>query len=390
MRKMVFAALLPVIVACHVAEVPSTEAQESQVTLGASISVPSAVFGADQKVTVYLPRGYDRDTARYPVVYATHSRATHLAGTLEDLSETQIPSALLVYLDTYDSGDLLPTSIPGREGTGGADRLVRFFKEELIPYVDAHYRTHPFRIFHSAAWGGVFCVHALLSHPEVFQGCIAATPWVIYDGDERHLVRSAGTYLRAGSFRNSQLFMALGNDADPGLREGVEALADTVRAAHPEGLAFEYRYLPSEDHYSIGHKAFFDGLRWIFRDWTTVPDSVLAGGVGPLNAYRAEVEARLGFPAGINWIAPHSRGFALLDAGDLSGAGALFRICAEVAPQTPQCQMGIGRVHEATGAIGEARAAYQRGLNLAIERGHADLGRYRDALARLDSGTGDG
>jgi predicted alpha/beta superfamily hydrolase len=353
------------------------------VTLGSSIAVPSAVFGTDQRVTVYLPQGYDREAGRYPVVYATHSGASHLAGALEDLSESQIPSMLLVYLETYDSGDLLPTSIPGREGSGGADRLVRFFEEELIPFVDDRYRTRPFRIFHSGAWGGVFCIHALLSRPEVFQGCIAATPWVIYDGGARHMVTSAGTYLRAGTFRHNFLFVALGNDPDPGLREDMEALADTVGAVHPEALAFEYRYLPMEDHYSIGHKAFFDGLRWIFRDWTTVPDSVLRGGVQQLNAYRADVEARLGFPAGINWIAPYSRGFALLDAGDLGSAGAMFRICAELARGRPECQAGIGRVHEEAGEIEEARAAYQRSLDLAMERGIADLGRYRDALARL-------
>ncbi len=53
--------------------------------------------------------------------------------------------------------------------------------------MNSKYRTQPFTIIHSASWGGIFAVYALLSRPDLFNAAIAATPWVIYDGDGRYM-----------------------------------------------------------------------------------------------------------------------------------------------------------------------------------------------------------
>ena len=371
--------------ACQETQSNHAETGVDKILLGESLSLESGIYGSEQKISVFLPDGYERGTDRYPVLFATHSRFPHLAGTVADISGVQMPPSILVYLDTYDSGDLIPTPIPSRPGSGQANRLTRFFSEELIPFIDRRYRTQPFRVFHSGSWGGVFCLQALVSHPEVFQGCIAATPWVIYDGDARHLVKSTGGLLREGTFRHNFLFMALGNDPDPGLRESVEALADTVRAVGPPGLRFEYRYLPGEDHYSIGHKAFFDGLRWIFADWAQIPQQVLEGGAPAVVDYLVELEQRFGFPIGAHWGGPYARGFELLGEGDPGAAIEMFSICADLA-FVPACRTGLGRAHEAAGEFPEALEAYQQALELATEQGYADLDRFRDAIERVSGG----
>jgi hypothetical protein len=366
---------------------PASHSSEYRpLVLATSITVPSTTYGGDQRVSVRVPEGYDRGTDRYAVVYATHSRFLHLAGTLDDLSGRQIPPSILVYLETYDSGDFLPTPISSRPGSGGADRLVRFFAQELIPFIDAQYRTQPFRIFHSGSWGGVFCLYALFSRPDVFQGCIASTPWVIYDGNARTFVDSATVLLRERSFQHNFLYLALGNDPDPGLRERIEALVSTVRTEHPEGLAFAYHYLPDEDHSSIGHKTFFDGLRWVFADWTRIPDEALDQGIAGVRAYRESLNGRFGYDIGVHWGATYARGFALLQAGDPSGAQEMFQICTDLAPTVPACATGLGRAYEAAGNRVEARQAFQRALELALDRGEPDLDRFRDDLERVGGG----
>ena len=383
--------LLPALLlapACREPEPVPPVGESSGVAPGTSLLVPSTIYGSDQRISVVLPEGYRGGKERYPVVFATHSRFLHLAGTLADLSGNQIPPAILVYLETYSSDDLIPAAVSSRPGSGGADRLASFFAEELIPFIDARFRTRPFRVFHSGSWGGVFCVYTLLSRPEVFQGCIAATPWVIYDQDAPRFVSMMEPLLQGGAFRHNFLFLVLGNDPDPGLREGVEALAEAVDRVHPEGLDFEYRYWPEEDHYSVGHKAFFDGLRWMFRDWTTIPDSVLEDGPASVEAYRAATEERFGYPIGVSWTGTYSRGFELLDAGDTSGAQEMFRVCEALAPAVPACPMGLGRVLERGGDLEGARSAYRRALELAVDGEHPDLAPYQDALARVSGGSG--
>ena len=385
MRASVISLLLLCVPSCQEPQNTPGDLGVEQIRLGETLLFESGVYGSGQRVSVYLPEGYEHGNGRFPVLYATHSRFPHLAGTVADLSGIQIPPSILVYLETYDSGDLIPTPIPSRPGSGQADRLLGFLSDELIPLIDDRYRTQPFRIFHSGSWGGVFCLHSLLTRPEVFQGCIAATPWVIYDGEVQHLVRSTGGLLREASFRNNFLFIALGNDPDPGLREGVEALVDTVTSVGAEGLIFEYRFLPGEDHFSIGHKALFDGLRWVFGDWAEIPRDVLERGSQEVEAYLVEMEERFGFPIGAHWGGPYARGFELLGRGDPGAAQEMFSICSNLAT-VPACFTGLGRAYESAGDIPKAAEAYQQALELATEQGYADLGRFRDAVERVSGG----
>ena len=374
MRFFVLIAFWLLASSCRESNAVSDEPEIDPIVIGESLSLESTVYGSEQRISVHLPDGYELGDDLYPVVYATHSRFPHLAATVEDLSGAQIPPSILVYLETYDSGDLIPTPVPSRPGSGQADRLARFFSNELIPFIDQRYRTHPFRVFHSGSWGGVFCLHTILSHPSVFQGCVAATPWVI--------LKTTGSSLREAPFRHNCLFIALGNDPDEGLREGVEALADTVTTIGPDGLEFEYRYLPEEDHFSIGHKAFFDGLRWVFRDWARIPQRVLEGGPTAIEAYLLRMEEKFGFPIGAHWGGPYSRGFEFLEEGHSREALEMFRVCAGLAA-VPACQTGMGRAHELAGDLQKAREAYQRALELATEQGFADLDRFRDAVERV-------
>lgn len=350
------------------------------------LTVPSSILGGDRRVTVVLPEGYRGASDRYPVVYATHVDAAHLAGTVADLSGDLMPPAIMVHVVTEDSGNLLPTPVAGRPGSGGAEKLARFYAEELVPAIDARFRTAPFRVFHSASWGGVFCVHTLLTQPALFQACVAATPWVIYDGAEGYLLKAVGDVARGAAFGHNALFIALGNDDDPGLRQGVEALVDTLRHAGLEGLSVEYRYLPEEDHYSIGHRASYDGLRWIFRDWAHVPTDVVDGGPRAATDYLDDMTRRFGYPVGAHWGSAYARGLELLSSGAVEGARTALAVCTRLGPAVPHCQEGVGRVEEAEGNVEGAHTAYQRALLMARQAGYSDLGRFEDAVARTGLG----
>ena len=48
---------------------------------------------------------------------------------------------------------------------GKAQRFLRFIHEELLPYIDAHYRTQPLRILTSASNGGLCVVYERAIEP---------------------------------------------------------------------------------------------------------------------------------------------------------------------------------------------------------------------------------
>jgi len=377
-------------VACAEPGAPRRAAVRERLPWGGTVvsfTLASEVLGRPQSVQVVVPDVHDDPHAPRPVIVATHAKLAHLAGTVADLSGSSIPPSLLVFVPTEDSGLLVPTPVAGRPTSGGADAYLRFFESELIPAIEERFDAAPFRVLHSASWGGVFCVHALLSRPGLFQGCVAATPWVIYDGSGDFLRGEAGTRLRdsTASFRGNALFVALGNDPDEGLREAVEALSDSVRMLAPEGFRFDYRYLPDEDHASIGHRAFHDGLRWIFEPWAEIPTAVLDDGPVAIQAYLVTLRGRFGYDIGAHWVGPYSRGLHWADRGDPTKANELFRVCAELAPSMPHCPSGIGRVAEEAGDWDEALAAYQDALSKAVAMGYPDLARFHDAVTRVRS-----
>ena len=65
--------------------------------------------------------------------------------------------------------------------SGHADRFRRFLEEELVPYVDTHFRTQPFRILAGHSHGGLFAIHALLSG-DAFDAFIASSPSLYWNG----------------------------------------------------------------------------------------------------------------------------------------------------------------------------------------------------------------
>jgi tetratricopeptide (TPR) repeat protein len=290
---------------------------------------------------------------------------------------------IYVHVETYDSGDLIPTPIESRPDSGRADRLISFFKDELIPFVDANYRTQPFRTILSGSWGGVFCLYTLMTQPAVFNGYIAATPWFIYDGDERYMLGHAKDLLSRRNFSKNFLFMAIGNDPDPGLHESFDAFSEILREEPMAGLRFHVVSWPEEDHWSISHKALYDGLKWIFRDWREMPETVLEEGVSAVKQYRAKLQELYGYDIGINPSSLRMYCGRLRREERYEKAIELYKYQIELSPDSPFSYEGLGWTYEAMGELEAALECFEKALELAKKQSFADLTRFDDHIERV-------
>ncbi|MGI4853880.1 MAG: alpha/beta hydrolase [Janthinobacterium lividum] len=105
---------------------------------------------ADRDVIVYLPPSYDKDKKRrYPVVYALHgysigaeqwSKEIHVPQTIEGGFAQGAQDMIVVLPDakTVHNGSMYSSSVT----TGNFER---FIAEDVVLYIDAHYRTLPTR-----------------------------------------------------------------------------------------------------------------------------------------------------------------------------------------------------------------------------------------------------
>lgn len=137
--------------------------------------------GADKRMHVYLPPGYDRNSeSRYPVLYLNHGGGGNDAGwSLEDqkqggsahfildnlIAAGKAKPMIVVMPDTSGCATFTP-SAPGKD-----DACTQEFLKDIIPYVDSHYRTKARREARALAglsMGGFVVLHTGLPHLDTF------------------------------------------------------------------------------------------------------------------------------------------------------------------------------------------------------------------------------
>ncbi len=130
------------------------------------IKLSSRVLVEDRKVYIYVPPA---DTTQpdkhYPVLYLLDgdnhfSLVAEYCRYLSRRDVNVIPEMIMVGIPNSNrTRDLTPTkSTFGYDGkadtssnsryksSGGGNNFLKFIGEELIPYIDSHYKTHPFTV----------------------------------------------------------------------------------------------------------------------------------------------------------------------------------------------------------------------------------------------------
>lgn len=134
---------------------------------------------------VLLPSDYDRSDRRYPVLYLIHPGGVTDNHWLDrtDLREFSEGRDVIVVLPNQQ---LLSFYVDAREPA--CPRLETAFMGELIPHVDAHYRTIAdgrHRAIAGIAPGGLSAFHLAARHPDAFvaAGTFSGEPDVTYGYD---------------------------------------------------------------------------------------------------------------------------------------------------------------------------------------------------------------
>lgn len=179
----------------------------------------SQVTGRLERFLVYVPAGYEADPGRrYPVLYLQHGHGENemvwfhqgKVNLLYDalIAEGKAVPALVVmcngmYYQEEDAGIILDTR-----------RLSRLLLEEVIPYVDSHYRTVPDKEHRGMAglsMGSAQTSIISFTHPELFDyiGIFSGFVQDVLTGVTEHVSEERLRYL-AG--QKKLIFRAMGDE----------------------------------------------------------------------------------------------------------------------------------------------------------------------------------
>lgn len=143
----------------------------------------SRIAGEDVGYVILLPPGYEQSTRRYPVVYYLHggrpgdeTKSVRLAEQFQRLRrEHTLEPILYVFVNGgpvshYNVPDQI--GVPGKPDARGADVFI----QELIPHIDATYRTlatREARGLEGFSQGGRGTMRLSLRYPELFSSVAA-------------------------------------------------------------------------------------------------------------------------------------------------------------------------------------------------------------------------
>jgi len=248
-----------------ISESPAAPTAEIRTDLRKHPAFESTFLADARDLVVYVPPGYEQDTARrYPVLYLHDGQnlfegATafvpgqdwHVNDTAEELIKAGVVEPLII-VGVYNTGkhridEYTPTRDRRQRAGGDAALYGRMLTEELKPFIDREYRTlvDPAHTgLGGSSLGGLATLFLGLQHPNVFGKLAVLSPSVWWDNR---------VILKVVRMTNPKPRLSIWLDI--GTREGDKTVRD-ARALHDElvkagwliGSDLVYAEIPEAGH----------------------------------------------------------------------------------------------------------------------------------------------
>jgi predicted alpha/beta superfamily hydrolase len=345
--------------------------------IGKKESIHSKILDEDRPFWVYVPP-YERDSGKkFSVLYLLDGDAHFhsVSGLIQILGTgvngtNVIPEMIVVGIPNTDrTRDLTPShsmAINGEQTdflktSGGGDKFLSFMKDELIPYIESAYPTHPYRVLVGHSFGGIATINALYTMPETFDAYVAIDPSLWWD--QQLLLKKADSIFSTRKLDDKYLFLGQANTLNPGestndhfgsIKEYVNVLESP---SNTSGIRWSYKYYPDDSHGSVPFITEYDGLRFIYHDFS--PDYHKIG-TDPELLKKHFAQYRLPIPESVI----NRFGYMSIAAKDLNLAQRYFEMNIEAYPQSSNVYDSMGELMLNKGDTTRAMELYKKSLEL--------------------------
>lgn len=221
-------------------------------------------------ILVSVPDSYYSTQVRYPVLYVldgdiAYGMAASIARYLQ-IGEN-IPEHIVVGIGY---GSLTKSSSKKRRRdyrpteTGGAENFLKFLYQELIPYIDADYRTIPGdRAINGYSLGGLFGLYTFFTRPETFNNYIIGSPNLSWD-DYSIFNYEKNSPEKIGDM-NLNIFISIGSEeSEERYFNPVDSLVTNIQQHNYSGVNLETKVFDGSTHLMGPPEALTHGMISIF------------------------------------------------------------------------------------------------------------------------------
>jgi len=232
--------------------------------------------GIEYQLAVWLPESYASSGRRYPVIYVLDGdflfgMATALLPLMSLID--RVPEMIIVGIGYNRSFaefaklrelDFKIPEVQDDPPDSHADRFLAAMKQELIPYIEANYRTEPHeRTLYGYSSSGFFAVYTLVNEPDLFRRYLAGSPDT--DLSCPYLQAHDQELASHASKIPIDLFLSVGDLENGALQSSLvkfNELAATIQARSYPGLRLVTQVYAGENHGPVGIAlTFINGLR---------------------------------------------------------------------------------------------------------------------------------
>jgi len=204
----------------------------------------------DGKITVHLPDGYERGSAKtYPVLYIPAGRNLNskiIRRTVDGMVENgEGLEIIVVTSNAYYRA--LPEN-GASESNGAAPDYLAHLKDELIPFIENEYHTSSDRWINGFSSTGIFLLYAMVEDPNLFDGYIFQSP--AFDDDWLDYSLTALTRRLAMPQTDPiRVFMGLGEKDTRNERQlGFAAITSLLEESAPQNFVWKAQTYPGKRH----------------------------------------------------------------------------------------------------------------------------------------------
>lgn len=250
----------------------ATASASSPLEVGETFTIESRALGETRRINVYRPPAWgEPPEAPRPVLYMPDGGMAedflHVAGLLQVSvgNGTVRPFILVGIENTQRRRDLTGPTASAEDRkiapvVGGSAAFRTFLRDELMPVVNARYRTTGETAVMGESLAGLFVVETFFVEPGLFDSYIAFDPSLWWNGGA--LLRVAAWRLQGIGGTPQALYLA--SSGEPELARLTGLLAEALRRHAPAALTWHHEPMPGETHATIYHPAALLALRRLF------------------------------------------------------------------------------------------------------------------------------
>ncbi|MBN1822314.1 MAG: alpha/beta hydrolase [Prolixibacteraceae bacterium] len=247
----------------------SSQVVSEDIIIGEKIQLASKILDYDPEIYVSLPADYT-DSINYPLVilhdagwlFEGFAGITKLMGQMEE-----IQPCIVVGIPLKNDYVEYAPKITGAPQSGNADKVLKFYSDELFPYMELNYRCSEERIIwaHSGL-AGLFCTYILLGECTQFSGIISSSPnlrWVqeyITKEDAFDALSRKGAVFYYLSFGSNEEEEYQGE-----MYTLIKEFKSKLEKEAPENLKWVYRFNEHNNHFTNAVESYIDGLKLYFE-----------------------------------------------------------------------------------------------------------------------------